>query len=449
MVLSLIPVLERFPWHQRFLSDDQLQWEVLDVLYIIPPVLASPRASSCGPCHPDTDSEQRSLQLRQALPLPTLKQRSPNLKTILDRNTRGVTIWHSRGPSVRAIGLSALSVGNRIARQALAASSESPNLLGIVPMPTCRNVLLLACLAATLPAAAQPDCPWCGSDGGVAPASIEGVVDLHVHSAPDSGPRSIGSLQLARIALEAGMRGLLLKNHYAPTAGLAFVVERAVPGIRVFGGIALNSTVGINPVAVDHMARTTGGHGKVVWMPTFDSEHYHRVHRPNPNHVPVSRDGALLPGVLSVLDVISRYGLVLATGHSSPAESIMLIRAAKERGIDRIIVTHPLPPPVAMSVETQQRAAALGAMLEYPVGTALASNSTWSGSEDEKLAAYVTAIRAVGPEHVVISSDLGQSMNPIHTDGLAVFLARLRLAGFTQEEIDRMAKFNPAWLLGL
>ena len=309
--------------------------------------------------------------------------------------------------------------------------------------------VFLAAAWCVLPLAAQEECAWCGTTGGVAPVSIEGVVDLHVHSAPDSGPRSIGALDLARIARDAGMRALLLKNHYAPTAGLAYLVERAVPGIRVFGGIALNSSTGMNAVAVEHLARMTGGHGKVVWMPTFDSEHYHRVLRPNPNRVPVSADGALVPSTLAVLDVIAQRGLVLATGHSSPAESLMLIRAARERGIERIIVTHPLPPPVSMTVADQRAAAELGAMLEYPVGTALASNPTWEGSDEEKLEAYTRAIRAIGPDHVVITSDLGQSMNPIHTDGLAVFLAKLLRAGFTQAEVDRMSKANPAWLLGL
>lgn len=309
--------------------------------------------------------------------------------------------------------------------------------------------LVLACLLLHLPLVAQEDCPWCGTTGGVSPVSIEGVIDLHVHSAPDSGPRSIGTLQLARIARDAGMRALLLKNHYAPTAGLAYLTERAVPGIRVFGGIALNASTGINAVAVEHMARTTGGHGRVVWMPTFDSDHYHRVLRPNQNRVPVSQGGALLPGVLEVLDAIAEHGLVLATGHSSPDESLMLIHEAKERGIERIIVTHPLPPPVGMSVDIQKRAADLGAMLEYPVGTALDSNPDWDLAGEGKFKAYVEAIREVGPEHVVISSDLGQSMNPIHTDGLAVFLARLLTAGFSQEDVDRMSKVNPAWLLGL
>ena len=324
--------------------------------------------------------------------------------------------------------------------------SLSRGLSAVLPPVTALAGFSLLLLS---PLMAQDTCPWCGPSGGVAPASVEGVVDLHVHSAPDSGHRAIDALEIARIARDAGMRALLLKNHYAPTAGLAYSVERSVPGIKVFGGIALNSSMGVNPIAVDHMARTTGGHGKVVWMPTFDSEHYHHVFRPNPNRIPVARDGALLPSTLAVLDKIAQHGLVLATGHSSPEESLLLIRAAKERGIDRILVTHPLPEPVSMPVELQKVAASLGAMLEYPVGTALASNSQWRGSAEEKLAAYVAAIREIGPEHVVISSDLGQSMNPIHTDGLAVFIGRLLQAGFSQPEVDRMTRINPAWLLGL
>ena len=365
-------------------------------------------------------------------------------------NTDGVASCSS---GLRPAGSPRISRPRRPPAPNLAMSVES--LLRLFP-PRCLQPLRrsLATIALVglwpfFPLNAQQDCPWCGTTGGVAPVSIEGVVDLHVHSAPDSGPRSIGSLQLARIARDAGMRALLLKNHYAPTAGLAFVVERAVPGIRVFGGIALNASTGINPVAVEHMARTTGGHGKVVWMPTFDSEHYHRVLSPNPNRIPVSSDGELLPGVLHVLDVMAEHRLTLATGHSSPEESLLLIREAKQRGIDRILVTHPLSPPVGMSVAMQRRAAELGAMLEYPVGTALESNPQWEGTAEEKFQAYVDAIREIGPESVVISSDLGQSMNPIHTDGLAVFLAKLLAAGFSQADVDRMARTNPAWLLGL
>jgi predicted metal-dependent phosphotriesterase family hydrolase len=50
---------------------------------------------------------------------------------------------------------------------------------------------------------------------------------------------------------------------------------------------------------------------------------------------------------------------------------------------------------------------------------------------------------------VILSSDLGQPMNPLHTDGLAAFFELLRQQGFSQAEIDTMSKTNPARALGL
>ena len=62
---------------------------------------------------------------------------------------------------------------------------------------------------------------------------------------------------------------------------------------------------------------------------------------------------------------------------------------------------------------------------------------------------YIAAIRAVGTENVVISSDLGQQGNPIHTDGLIAFIRALSEAGFTESEIDMMTRRNPARFLGV
>ena len=99
------------------------------------------------------------------------------------------------------------------------------------------------------------------------------VIDIHVHSDPDSSPRSIDAIDLARLAKSRGMRGLVLKNHYEPTASLAYVVRKEVPGIEIFGGIDLNRSVGgVNPAAIERMVLMKGGFGRVVWMPTFDAE---------------------------------------------------------------------------------------------------------------------------------------------------------------------------------
>src|ERR1700732_2058212 len=132
--------------------------------------------------------------------------------------------------------------------------------------------------------------------------SLTGVIDIHAHHDPDSVPRSIDAIDLAKLARARGMRGLVLKNHYEPTASLAYIVRKIVPGIEIFGGIDLNRTVGgVNPAAVERMTMVKGGYGRVVWMPTFDAENQVRYSKENRPFVAVSKDGALLPEVKQVI----------------------------------------------------------------------------------------------------------------------------------------------------
>ena len=103
--------------------------------------------------------------------------------------------------------------------------------------------------------------------------TLDGVIDFHAHSDPDSVPRSIDAIDLARLAKSRGMRRLVLKNHWESTASVAYLVSKEVPGIEVFGGIVLNLPVGgLNPAAVERMTMVKGGWGRVVWMPTYDAE---------------------------------------------------------------------------------------------------------------------------------------------------------------------------------
>jgi hypothetical protein len=273
---------------------------------------------------------------------------------------------------------------------------------------------------------------------------LSGLVDLHVHSDPDSVPRSVDAIDAAKAARASGMRGLLFKNHYEPTASLAYLVRKEVPGIECFGGIVLNRTVGgINAAAVERLPKVKGGFARVVWMPTFDAENQVRDSKESRPYVSVSKNGVLLPEVLEVIDAIARNGLVLATGHSTPAEDLLLVREAKRRNIRGIIVTHAMLAPVRMSVPQMQEAAKMGAKIEFVYNALIGANKMFELSD------YVKAIRAVGPEHCVLSSDLGQAGNPLHADGLRVFLKGLRDAGFSDPEIDLMAKKNPAELMGL
>jgi hypothetical protein len=273
---------------------------------------------------------------------------------------------------------------------------------------------------------------------------LAGVIDIHAHCAPDSTPRSIDAIDLARLAKQRGMRGLVLKNHYQPTASLAYIVRKEVPGIEIFGGVDLNLSVGgMNPFAVEHMAATTGGYGRFVWMSTFDSEAQVRFSKQDRPFVRVAQNGQLLPETRQVIAVIAKHNLVMATGHTSAEEALLLIHEARAQGVKHMVVTHAMLAPIQMSEAQMKDAANMGAYIEFVYNGLLGSYKEFTFKD------YARAIRSVGAEHCILSSDMGQPGNPLHPDGLVALFDGLKKEGITQVEIDRMAKENPARLLGL
>lgn len=195
---------------------------------------------------------------------------------------------------------------------------------------------------------------------------LTGVIDIHAHTAPDSVSRSIDAIDLAKLARSRGMRAIVFKNHYEPTASTAYLVQKIVPGIQVFGGIDLNLSVGgMNPVAVEKMALTTGGLGRFVWMGTFDTRAAVEAEKSGRAYVAVSRDGELLPETKAVIAMIAKYHLIMATGHNSSQEGLMLIREARKQGITHMVVTHAMLAPIHMTVEQMREAAQMGAYLEF------------------------------------------------------------------------------------
>jgi microsomal dipeptidase-like Zn-dependent dipeptidase len=199
----------------------------------------------------------------------------------------------------------------------------------------------------------------------------------------------------------------------------------------------------MNAAAVEHMAEVSGGWGRFVWMSTFDAENQVRYSKENRPFVRVSRNGELLPETKQVLAAIAKHQLVMATGHVSPEEALLLIREARRQGVQRMVVTHAMNDPVLMSIPQMQEAAKEGALIEF-VGGSLASSDA-AGRMDR----FADAIRKIGPEFCILSSDLGQRGNALPPDGFAAFLQALRSRGLTDQQIDRMAKRNPAQLLGL
>jgi hypothetical protein len=297
-----------------------------------------------------------------------------------------------------------------------------------------RSSLLAAAALALLavPAAAQD-------------ISLNGAIDIHVHQDPDSAPRAIDADDVARQAKAAGMRAVVLKNHWEDTASLAYMTRKIVPGIEVFGGITQDLAVGgINIEAVKHMADMKGGYGRIVWLPTFDAQNQVKDRGPE---VKVSESGKVLPSVLALLDYIAtRKQLALETGHVSAEEALMVIKEARARGIEHVVATHGMAGPTNLSVAQAKEAARMGAYIEFVYGGTLEPGSPVTV---EKYAAW---IRAVGPAHCILSSDLGGARpypRPMPAQGMLDFMNNLHKLGLSVADINLMAKTNPARVLGL
>jgi hypothetical protein len=284
---------------------------------------------------------------------------------------------------------------------------------------------------------------------------VVGVIDMHVHSHPDVFGRSMDDVDVATLARSRGMRGILLKNHISETASRAALVMRVVPGIEVFGGIVLNKAVGgINPDAVEWMHRVYGGRGRVVWLPTFESDkHVKTFSKPDAVGLMVAPNGQVTPEMEAILKIIARENLLLATGHVHPEEIVAVVRRGRELGVKNIIVTHGLTNVPGLTMAQAKEIAALGAVIEvcylqFQAGpnAPLAFLTHWTQIGAKHVA---QAVKEFGARSLVISSDLGQSANITHPDGLEAAIAAMKREGISDADIDTMMRKNPARLLGL
>jgi hypothetical protein len=290
---------------------------------------------------------------------------------------------------------------------------------------------------------------------------VAGAYDIHIHVAPDVMRRRIDDLALAPKFVEVGLAGFVLKSHYVPTTERAAVIRAAVPGFGAVGAVTLNGSVGgMNPIAVEVAGR---GGAQVVWLPTVDSANQRECTARDPEGARppmwaqlqdelraegmaadpvdvVGADGKVLERTRQVLRVIAKHDMTLATGHLSSSEIGATVEAAVEEGVRRVVITHPEFTSQRVGIERQRELAAKGALLERCFTTPYTGKISWD--------VWLENIRAVGPEHSVLSSDLGQPFNPPVEDGLALLADRLLAEGFSEEDVRMMAVHNSRWLAG-
>ncbi|MFC1990678.1 DUF6282 family protein [Chloroflexota bacterium] len=274
---------------------------------------------------------------------------------------------------------------------------------------------------------------------------LQGAIDMHIHSGPDGGvARRLDALQIALQAQEAGMRAVVLKSHEYPTAPVAYLANQIVPDFTIIGSIVLNLEIGgLNARAVKTSAKLGA---RVVWMPTFSAAKDVKEHGWSGEGVSlIDGEGKLLPEVDEILGIIKDYRMVLATGHISAPEIFALVDRAKEKGLSKIIITHPLLENLGahLSLEDQRRMVEKGAFIEH----CFVITMPLTGRLDPMK--LVEAVRVVGAEHCILSTDFGQDYNAMPAEGMRMLIATMLQCGLSEREIELTVKVNPAKLLDL
>jgi hypothetical protein len=289
----------------------------------------------------------------------------------------------------------------------------------------------------------RPWRPMSDSADHAAAALLGGSADLHLHFGPDAHlARSVDALEAAEQAAAAGMAAIVLKSHDYPTAPLATIVDKAVPGVRVFGGLTLDRQVGgLNPSTVEVSARLGA---KIVWLPTLSSANDHaKLGFPGPG-ISILEGSALRPEMHEIFALARSHDLVLASGHVSVVEIDAFLKGAREAGVEKLLITHALETLAGptLTFDDLHRFIAAGAMIEFSYLTCGGALAT---EPPEKIAG---AIRAVGAEHCVMSTDYGQKKNVPPVEGMRLFIRDMLRCGIEERDVERMVRGNPAALLG-
>jgi hypothetical protein len=288
---------------------------------------------------------------------------------------------------------------------------------------------------------------------------LNDAYDMQIHVGPDVIGRRIDDIDCAKEFLAHGLKGFVLKSHYIQTGERAQVVTKAVPGIKAFGAITLNHSVGgLNPVAVELAGRSGC---KIVWMPTVDAENetagrldggseklpfWAKIQRelaaegisPPPLRL-ADASGKVTEPTRRCMERIAKHNMILATGHVGRQEIFAIVREAKAMGLRKVLVTHAEFPSQSLTGDEQKELVDLGAYIEHCFTTTYTKKAPWETA--------FANIRKSGVGRTVISTDLGQTINPPVAEGFAMFAQKLLDAGFSADDVRTMAVTNPTRLI--
>jgi hypothetical protein len=272
-------------------------------------------------------------------------------------------------------------------------------------------------------------------------------------------PRSLDHIEALKEASEAGLRAMLIKDHYYSATPITELLNKQFGhlGVTLISGVPLNNALGgFNKYAVDHGIKLGA---RLVWMPTFTAKNHIDVNatakgfphtsmtllQPEPLTV-LDANGKLIDAVKPILDMIAEHDIVLSGGHLNIKEIFPLFEEAKKRGVKRLLVNHPTFV-IGASHDDIRELVKVGAYIEHSFCMFIEIRRDrppmFPPAELDEL------IKIAGVEKTILASDLGQSGNDRPVDGFKTLIGSLIDLGYSDENIRRMISTNAADLIGL
>ena len=286
---------------------------------------------------------------------------------------------------------------------------------------------------------------------------------MHVHTNPDLRLRAYDDFELADAAIRVGARAIVIKTHLGFTVNRAYLTNQYVKrvygentGFTMYGGVVMNKVIGgINPeedmgtpfdLTVEAVEKGLKLGAKEIWLPTQSAKRHLEKMGKNPaDGIELVRDGKVVPELLDVFKLIKDHDAVLGTAHVSPEEAFVVVEAARNAGVKKIVITHPEWWVVDMSMDDQVRL-----VKDYDVILERCyAQNMGGGAYKSNLPDNLEIIKAVGYEHVMVDTDGGQTENPHWELALEEYMQYLVDHGIPEEQVYYMTKTIPYRLLGI
>jgi hypothetical protein len=299
---------------------------------------------------------------------------------------------------------------------------------------------------------------------------VEDAIDIHCHA--HEGQQD--ALAVAKHASKNGMAGILFKTivgRRRPTEAVRKVQEELNRSCDAEGVRPVKCWAGYNvadrleppspravreqldagvtgvwmPVAMHANTLSKVGGRKSWWDPAADP---HDLTPALPweealkvGHYLLDGAGQLKPEIREIIRMVADRGAALFFAHATHAEIFAMAEEVDKLRFRRAVVDHPFSPFVDLSIEEMKQLARAGIYMNFTYDEL----SPLLGVDPFRM---YRAIRAVGVEHVTLSSDAGEPLFPNSVEAIRLIRAFMSAFGLSDEELRTVSSTNPAIVCG-